>query len=154
MVRKFLLAVPVLVATLVVFASPAGAGPKESQNLRGMAGRSFVVSVTDVGGNIPVFTNCYRFNADGSWYDQVLVVAFGGPLGTWEQHLNGTSTPYRTEVDLGSPGVMVQTGVVTPKKGDGVLQLTATTIVPPGVLGSGEVALYAVGSEVDSCPGL
>jgi hypothetical protein len=153
-VRKYLFAAPVLVATLVVFASPAGAGPKESQNLRGMAGRSFVVSVTDVGGNIPVFTNCYRFNADGSWYDQVLVQVFHGPLGMWEQHRNGANTPYTAEVDFGGGVVMVQTGMVTPRGGTGVLQLTATTVVPPGLLGSGEVTLYAVGSEAESCPAL
>ena len=164
MFKKTLLAFAVAALTAVATGIPAAATPSESQHLRGMAERTFFVQVSAFGGPF-LFANCYTFNADGSWYDLVLQDFAPGALGTWTQATNGARTAYNVVVpesvlegaigpgaDVG--GDLVQNGTVTPAMGRGVLQLSATSVIPAELLGPGAPALkvVSVGSEVESCP--
>lgn len=143
------------------------AAPKESQRLRGMEGRAFLVEafVLDENGNVvgenpPGGSYCYIFNSDAEWIDQRWP---GGP-GTWEQHSVGAKTPYtasaEAELNIGSeeePFVtlvsIIQEGTVTPAHGKGVLQLEAVTEVFVAPFGLVQV-LLSIGHEVDisECP--
>ena len=130
---------------------PAQATPSGSQNLRGMAGRVFAVRVTVSPPVVAPFTNCYRFGVGDRWDDDALDIASPGHLqGKWTQGTTGASTPYSASVDYGADGRLVQTGTVTPVLGSGVLQLSATTVVPKAVLGL-ELMLTAVGAEATTC---
>ena len=112
------------------------AAPKESQRLRGMEGRAFLVEgfLLDefgdvIGENPPGGSYCYFFNSDAEWIDERWI---GGP-GTWEQDSVGAATSYTGSAAVEvEPGVFValdQQGHVTPAKGRGVLQLEAVTDV-------------------------
>ena len=112
------------------------AAPKESQRLRGMEGRAFLVEgfVLDEDGNVvgenpPGGSYCYFFNSDAEWIDERWI---GGP-GTWEQDSVGAATSYTAsaavEVDTMVFVALDQSGHVTPAQGRGVLQLEAVTDV-------------------------
>ena len=129
------------------------ATPDESQRLRGLGGRVFLVDVevlTAIPG-LPFeagdhFPNCYVFKAgggSGDWEET------GAPTaGTWEQHSKGAKTSYTVAASAGPPVVLNQTGTVTPAGGGGVLQLVAdSTAEIPGVVTLG--TFLSVGSEID-----
>ncbi len=130
-------------------ASSAWAEPDESQRLRGMAGRVFLVEVEVVysilGDDLPVgtvFPNCYFFENGGVWNDPGFPV-----LGTWVQDTNGAATTYTAFADADGL-VILQKGSVTPARG--VLQLEAFSTLLVGELILAE--FVSVGSEVDECP--
>jgi hypothetical protein len=124
-------------------ASVASAAPADSQRLRGMGDRSFAVAVSLEDGT-PITTNCYTFEADGTWIDPL------APTGSWEQHRVGARTSYTASAPT-PLGDIVQHGTVTPQHGDGVLQLKATTVIPAGLVAPVEVTVVSVGAEVESC---
>ena len=134
------------VVSTALLAETALATPKDSQKLRGLAGRVFLVTTTELTGTIPPRPNCYTFNADGSWVDT------GFPVpGTWGQHTNGASTTYSVTAVLPPiAGLLVQDGEVTPAQGKGVLQLEAVTSF--FIAGNLFLEFHSVGSEVDECP--
>ena len=107
------------------------AAPKESQRLRGMEGRAFLIDAFrfDENGNPVQFDGgyCYFFNADGEWVDQRWPF---GP-GTWEQHSVGAATDYSALASVFFPPFgfieLEQEGEVTPASGRGVLQLESIT---------------------------
>lgn len=112
------------------------AAPTESQRLRGMEGRAFLVEgfILDEDGNVtgenpPGGSYCYFFNSDAEWIDERWI---GGP-GTWEQYSVGAATSYAASAAVEvEPMVFValdQNGRVTPAQGRGVLQLEAVTDV-------------------------
>ena len=146
------------VGLVAVGAIVAPANAISPQNQLDLSGRSFAVTVSyvDDAGVQHVFPNCYRFDANGDWFDKVLNVVLGNPdppaLGTWVQSLNGKDAPYSAVADLSRFGFgkVYQDGTVAQAE-NGVLQLTATTIAPKGLLGKGKKTLSAVGSEVPSC---
>lgn len=141
------------------------AEPDESQRLRGLEGRVFLVDVEQVSG-FPVepepYENCYVFDADGYWYESgASPVAGGQSEGFWTQDSIGASTPYLVEA-LGNGFLPVeQVGQVNPALGGGVLQLVAFTTVDLTVIdpGLGFVEFFSMGYEVDletavgACPG-
>ena len=104
-----------------------GATPNDSQRLRGLGERVFLVDVDVVIDEMVVesFVNCYFFDADGVWYE-----TGGTPLGTWVQHSNGASTTYSVVADTGEVGRLLQDGQVSPAGGKGVLQLEAVSTLP------------------------
>jgi len=144
------------------------AAPKESQHLRGMEGRAFLVEAfaldedgNVIGPNPPGGSYCYIFNSNAEWIDERFPVP-----GTWEQHSVGAKTPYSAAADLEiEPLVVVvlaQEGRVTPAQGSGVLQLEAITDIFIDIFDEdGNViqrilfgSLLAVGHEIDvnDCP--
>lgn len=139
------------------------AAPDESQRLRGMEGRAFLIDAFnfDENGNPVQFDGgyCYFFNADGEWVDQRFPF---GP-GEWEQHSVGAATPYNATASVLLPFGFVeleQNGDVTPARGRGVLQLEAITEVYITPTDSDERILFnvilSIGREVpaEECPPL
>lgn len=142
------------------------AAPEESQRLRGMEGRGFLVEgfILDengdvIGENPPGGTYCYFFNSGAEWIDERWI---GGP-GTWGQNSVGAATSYSASaaVEL-EPGVFLaldQNGHVSPANGRGVLQLEAVTDILVNVYDEdGNLAaqfllfqLLTVGHEVPDC---
>ena len=115
------------------------AAPTESQRLRGMEGRAFLIDAFrfDENGNPVQFDGgyCYFFNADEEWIDQRWPF---GP-GMWEQHSVGAATDYTASASVNIPTFgfveLIQNGSVTPAQGRGVLQLESITdiyLTPPG----------------------
>ena len=160
-----------LVASLIAFATffsvveMAQAEPDESQRLRGLGGRVFLVVVQQVAG-VPLepepYENCYVFDDDGFWYESGASPNAGGQsAGFWIQDSIGASTTYRLVDALGNGFLPVsQVGYVTPANGGGTLQLVADTTVDLSILGAGFVEFLAVGFEIDlesalngACPG-
>lgn len=119
------------------------AAPKESQRLRGMDSRAFLVEafIQDEEGeytvpNPPGGSYCYIFNSGGEWIDERFALPGEPPVpGTWEQHSVGAKTAYSASADavfdigFPLPVSIIQEGVVTPARGRGVLQLEAPTDV-------------------------
>lgn len=159
MIRKTLLTT--VIATIVSFgiAGSAAAKPKESQRLRGLGDRVFLVTVTltadSFGIGLPVgttFPNCYIFAAEAdedgnNWFETAFPTK-----GVWGQDSNGAKTSYTAENAVG----FLQLGQVTPAGGKGVLQLVAESFadVTPG---GAELEFLSVGaeiqgSEIDQCP--
>lgn len=147
--------VAVLVATIGAFGviESLQAAPKESQRLRGMEGRAFLVEAfldpdfTVV--NPPGGSYCYIFNSEGEWIDERF--AFDGPPvpGTWEQLSVGAATDYTAMASaFGGFIEIYQDGHVTPARGSGVLQLEAATEV--FLAGEFLVEIFARGHEVDA----
>ncbi len=135
-----------VVVSTFLFAEAVTAAPKDSQRLRGLAGRVFLVTTTELTGTLPPAPNCYTFNADGSWDDT------GFPVpGTWGQHTNGASTTYSVSAEFAPiAGLLIQEGKVSPARGRGVLQLEAFSsfFIAGGLI----FEFHSVGSEVDECP--
>ena len=141
----------------------ASADPEESQRLRGLGGRVFLVLVQDLfaepGSPEEFFENCYVFNSDGSWEEPLFPVP-----GTWEQDSVGAKTSYAVsalaeDFDVGIivDVLLEQTGKVTPARGKGNLQLTAfSQVFFADFTPEGEDLLVAEflsnGYEVDECP--
>lgn len=137
------------------------AAPKESQRLRGMEGRAFLIDAFrfDESGNPIQFDGgyCYFFNADEEWIDQRWPF---GP-GMWEQHSVGAATSYTATASVNFPPLgfveLIQNGSVTPAQGRGVLQLESISEVyltpPEGDRFLADVIL-SIGREVaaDECP--
>lgn len=130
-----------------------GAGPEESQRLRGLGGRVFAVHVEQLSPPGDDFDNCYFFLADGSWDDPGFPV-----LGSWTQHSVGAATTYTANAEFEVPNnialTLVQEGTVTPALGGGILQLEAYTTVEVAFAGQlpFEVLFLSRGEEVDECP--
>ena len=139
------------------------AAPKESQRLRGMEGRAFLIDAFrfDENGNPVQFDGgyCYFFNADDEWLDQRWPF---GP-GMWEQHSVGAATTYTATASVNLPQVfgfveLIQDGSVTPARGRGVLQLESITevyVTPPGEEDAILVdVILSIGEEVEAseCP--
>lgn len=122
-----------------------GATPNDSQRLRGLGGRVFLVDVDVVVDGIAVdsFANCYFFDPDGVWYE-----TGGTPLGTWAQHSNGASTTYSVVADTGTVGRLLQDGQVSPARGKGVLQLEAVSTLPDLELPF-DLKFISIGAEID-----
>lgn len=139
------------------------ATPDSSQRLRGLAERTFFVTVTltedRFGIGLPVgtsFPNCYIFVGDvdedgNNWFETAFPTK-----GTWAQNSNGARTSYDVEA-----GGLIQLGQVTPAGGKGVLQLVAhsvTDVIPDGDpdddpdLEFLSVGKEIFGSEIDECP--
>jgi len=138
-------------------AGSASADPDESQRLRGLGGRVFLVEVHDLYEDV-FFPNCYTFYADGTWDDPAFPV-----LGAWNQDSVGAKTSYTADalaedfdigilVDL----LLEQVGQVTPARGSGTLQLTAySKAIFVDFMGEGDLVIgefVSVGHEVDECP--
>lgn len=137
------------------------AAPKESQRLRGMEGRAFLVEafILDEDGNVvgenpPGGSYCYIFKSNAEWSDARFPVP-----GTWEQQSVGAATGYTATASVTFPGFglveLFQDGHVTPAGGNGVLQLEATTEVYVEAFGPDPIQLLlTVGHEidVDDCP--
>lgn len=147
------------------FVETAGAEPTESQRLRGLGARVFLVIVQQVAGfpfEPEPYQNCYVFEPDGVWYESAPSPNSGGQTeGIWTQDSIGASTSYGLVDALGNGFLPVeQDGHVTPARGSGVLQLVANTTVDVSVFGLGFLEFLAVGSEIDlesaragACPG-
>ncbi len=139
------------------------AAPKESQRLRGMEGRAFLVeSVALVGPPAAPGSYCYIFNPGAEWIDERFSLDGVNPIpGTWEQHSVGAATPYTAtaSVDASALGFglvqLFQDGYVSPARGKGVLQLQATTEVYIEAFGPEAFqVLSTTGHEIDvnDCP--
>jgi hypothetical protein len=148
-----------LVATLIAAIGAFGffetleAAPKESQRLRGLEGRAFLVEAfLDADFTIPNppgGSYCYIFNSSGEWIDERF--AFGGPPvpGAWGQDSVGAATGYTAMASAFEGFIEIyQEGHVTPASGRGVLQLEAVTDVLVG--GELAVVLFARGYEVEA----
>ena len=142
------------------------ATPDESQRLRGLGDRVFLVTAEltadRLGIGLPIgttFPNCYIFSAEAdaegnNWFES----AFPEVKGTWAQDSNGAKTSYAVSA-LGGIGAISQWGQVTPARGKGVLQFEADSFVDiiPG--DPAELEFYSVGEEIDAsevdanCPG-
>ena len=134
------------------------AAPKESQRLRGMEGRAFLIDAFrfDETGNPVQFDGgyCYFFNADGQWVDQRWPF---GP-GMWEQHSVGAATSYTAAASVNLPSFgfveLIQNGSVTPAQGRGVLQLESITdiyVTPPDAEEAILIdVILSIGKEVDA----
>ena len=150
----------ILIAGTIIglgIAGSASADPEESQRLRGMGGRVFLVEVHDLYADT-YSDNCYTFYADGTWDDPLFPV-----LGSWNQDSVGAKTSYTADalaedfdigivVDL----LLEQVGQVTPARGNGNLQLTAfSQAIFVDFMGEGDLVVgefVSVGYEVDECP--
>lgn len=156
-----------LVATLIAAIGAFGffetleAAPKESQRLRGLEGRAFLVeafALDDdgqvIGPNPPGGSYCYIFNSNTEWIDERFPES-----GTWQQNSVGAKTGYSASADavfnFGTedepflvPISIIQEGVVTPAKGSGVLQIEALTDIL--VFGGYFSTILAIGHEVDA----
>lgn len=139
------------------------AAPKESQRLRGMEGRAFLVeSVALAGPPAAPGSYCYFFNPGAEWIDERFSLDGVTPIpGTWEQHSVGAATSYTATASVDATVIglglveLVQDGHVTPAQGKGVLQLQATTEVYIEVLGPDPFQILStVGHEIDAddCP--
>lgn len=137
------------------------AAPKESQRLRGMEGRAFLVeSVALAGPPAAPGSYCYFFNPGAEWIDERFSLDGVTPIpGTWEQHSVGAATSYTATASIDVAGLglieLFQDGRVTPAGGKGVLQLEATTEVYIEVLGPEAFQILStVGYEIDvnDCP--
>lgn len=129
------------------------AAPKESQRLRGMEGRAFLVEAfldpDFTIPNPPGGSYCYIFNSEGEWIDERF--AFDGPPvpGMWEQDSVGAATGYTAMASaFGGFVEIYQTGHVTPARGGGVLQLEAATDI--FLEGEFLFAVFARGHEVEA----
>ena len=122
-----------------------GATPNESQRLRGLAERVFLVDVDVVvdGMVVDEFVNCYFFQPNGVWFE-----TGGTPLGTWVQHSNGASTTYSVIADTGTVGRLLQDGQVSPARGKGILQLEAVSTLPDLELPF-DLKFISIGAEID-----
>ena len=151
--RSYLTGVSVLIAA-IGFINTAKAAPDESQRLRGLGDRVFLVEVEVVASFIPDFSvgdrfpNCYFFDADGTWVDPAFPRPENPVPGSWIQHSVGAKTTYTAFAEVGI--LLWQEGTVTPAQGRGVLQLEAHTAVFFGDFALAE--FVSVGSEVDECP--
>lgn len=150
-IRAYLRVVTTLIATLGIVGT-VGAAPDDSQRLRGLGDRVFLVTVElkedpfeiflDIFG-VPVgttFPNCYIFAAEAdtdgnNWFE----TAFPGTVGTWSQGSVGAKTGY-----VVNAGDLVQFGQVTPAGGKGVLQLDAESSIP------GVLLFFSVGAEIEA----
>jgi len=150
------LAVLVSFLAAIGLVETVGAIPDESQRLRGLGGRIFLVDVEviaaeDCCGLPPVgftFQNCYFFEADGTWIDPAFPRPSEPVPGTWTQHSVGAKTTYTASADVGI--LLWQEGTVTPARGGGVLQLEAYSTV---FFGDFPLARFrSVGAEVAECP--
>ncbi len=137
-----------------------GATPDGSQRLRGLAGRTFAVVVTNLtSGEVP-FLNCYTFNEDGSFDDSLFLPDFPVP-GTWVQDSTGAKTSYTAtafaDVGGGLAVLLTQVGTVTPANGGGTLQLEADNTVDLVLLADPSVVilplavLKSVGFQDNQC---
>jgi hypothetical protein len=134
------------------------AAPKESQRLRGMEGRAFLIDAFrfDENGNPIQFDGgyCYFFNADEEWVDERWPF---GP-GMWEQHSVGAATSYTATASVNFPPIgfveLIQNGSVTPAQGRGVLQLESITdiyVTPPDAEEAVLVdVILSIGHEVEA----
>jgi hypothetical protein len=129
------------------------AKPSESQRLRGLGDRVFLVTVTLtkdlIGIGLPIgtsFPNCYVFAADddeggNNWFETAFPTK-----GMWAQDSNGAKTSYTAENAEG----FLQLGLVTPAGGKGVLQLVAKSFVDAVPGGDpAELEFLSVGAEID-----
>ena len=139
------------------------AAPKESQRLRGMEGRAFLVeSIALAGPPAAPGSYCYFFNPGAEWIDERFSLDGVTSIpGTWEQHSVGAATSYTAtaSVDASALGLglveLLQEGHVTPARGKGVLQLQATTEVYVELFGPDPFQILStVGHEIDAndCP--
>ena len=139
------------------------AAPKESQRLRGMEGRAFLVeSVALAGPPAAEGKYCYIFNPGAEWIDERFSLDMVTSIpGTWEQHSVGAATSYTAtaSVDASAIGLglveLFQDGRVTPARGKGVLQLQATTEVYIELFGPKAFQILSTeGYEIDvnDCP--
>ncbi len=157
MIRKTIIFA--VIGTIISFgiAGSAFADPDDSQRLRGLGGRVFLVEVHDLINNL-FFDNCYTFFADGAWDDPAFPV-----MGDWNQDSVGAKTSYTAEalaedfdigiiVDL----LLEQVGRVTPAHGSGNLQLTAfSQAIFVEFMGGEDLVVgefVSVGYEVEECP--
>ncbi len=159
--RIYLAALIAMITTLGVtgLVDKVDAAPDDSQRLRGLGDRVFLVEVEltydpfglfDLFFGVPVgttFPNCYIFNADvdssgNNWFES----AFPDTVGFWAQGSVGAKTDYEVYA-----GDLMQWGQVTPAGGKGVLQLEATSSIP-GVLEFFSVGAEVQGSDIDDCP--
>lgn len=140
----FLLAL-VTAGGIIGLVETVGATPEDSQRLRGLGARVFLVDVDVVVNEVVVesFVNCYFFEPDGVWFE-----TGGTPLGNWVQHSNGASTTYSVVADTGTVGRLLQDGKVTPAHGKGVLQLEAVSTLPDLVLPF-DLKFISIGAEID-----
>ena len=151
---KLYLTIFIILIAAIGFVETVGATPDGSQRLRGLGGRVFLVEVEVVASfleELPVglvFSNCYFFEADGTWVDPAFPDPETPVPGTWMQHSNGTKTTYTASVEVGI--VLWQEGMITPAHGKGVLQLEAYSSVFFGDFSLAD--FVSVGSEVDECP--
>lgn len=131
--------------SMIGLVETVGATPEDSQRLRGLAGRVFLVDVDVVIDGITVdsFVNCYFFEPEGVWFE-----TGGTPLGEWVQHSNGASTTYSVIADTGTVGRLLQDGHVSPAGGKGVLQLEAVSTLPDLVLPF-DLKFISIGAEID-----
>ena len=131
------------------------AAPDESQRLRGMEGRAFLVDTVPASGA----PYCYYFNEGGEWIDAEWP---GEEPGGWAQHSVGAKTPYSAwaaeEINIGFVTLVIldQQGVVTPARGGGVLQLEAVTVIYVPAIDPDKplVIVRTAGYEIDAddCP--
>ena len=154
-IKAFLAAVLSLTLSVSMFGS-AAADPDGSQRLRGLGGRVFLVEVEVIAAedccDLPpvgfTFSNCYFFEADGSWIDPAFPDPASPVPGTWVQHSTGAKTTYSAFSDIGI--LLWQDGTVTPARGKGVLQLEAYSTV---YFGDFPLAKFlSIGEEVNECP--
>ncbi len=154
--KTLISAVTGLIISLGVVGS-ASADPDESQRLRGLGGRVFLVEVHDLYEDV-FFDNCYTFYADGTWDDPGFPV-----LGAWNQDSVGAKTSYTADAlaedfDIGIVVdiLLEQVGQVTPAGGRGTLHLTAfSRAIFVDFMGEGDLVVgefVSVGYEVDECP--
>ncbi len=142
-----------LIATAGFMAS-ALAAPSESQRLRGLEGRVFLVTVEVTRDDLGIFAflfgapagttfpNCYAFNAT-DWTET------GFPTtGQWTQDSVGVKTSY----EVTNADGLVQEGLVTPARGKGVLQLQAVTTIEGAGLEFVSVGAEVQGSDIADCP--
>ena len=156
MKSKLLMATFLSLVAAIGFVETVGAIPDDSQRLRGLGGRTFLVDVEVIAAidccDLPpvgfTFQNCYIFEPDGTWLDPAFPRPESPVPGTWEQHSVGAKTTYTAIADVGI--VLWQEGTVTPAQGKGVLQIEAFSTVFFGDLALAE--FRSVGEEVDECP--
>jgi hypothetical protein len=158
-IRSRLVALTTILTTFSILglAGIVAAAPDDSQRLRGLGDRVFLVTaeltVDRLGIGLPIGTtlpNCYIFNAEAdadgyNWFES----AFPDVKGTWAQDSNGAKTSYGVEASNAVSGDQItQWGRVTPARGKGVLQLEADSFVDiiPG--GPAELEFYSVGEEI------
>jgi hypothetical protein len=160
-IRVYLAALTTIITTFSILglASTVTAAPDDSQRLRGLGDRVFLVTaeltVDRLGIGLPIgttFPNCYIFLAEAdaegnNWFES----AFPDVKGTWAQDSNGAKTSYGVEaINSVSGDRITQWGRVTPARGKGVLQLVADSFVDiiPG--GPAELEFYSVGEQIDA----
>ncbi len=160
--KSYLAVIMVMITTagVVGFAGTAGAEPGDSQRLRGLAERVFLVTVEVTKDEFGVFEfffgapvgttfpNCYIFAADANengsnWFESAFPTE-----GAWNQGSVGAKTSYEvTNLDG-----FRQLGEVTPARGKGVLQLEAVSSIVDLGLEFLSVGAEVHGSDIDDCP--